>query len=150
MRRQLSVILLLCLFAGAFSFKQTASGPAAPVKRFYLQCADSFRNDCSILLEQIKTGNEKKIRQQFLKARYSYKQIEVFTEYFFPFYAGKINGPPIPFFEESEPDKGEQPPEGMQVIESLIFPRINYREKGKLDTLASELLRYATELPTVN
>jgi cytochrome c peroxidase len=77
-------------------------------------------------------------------------KLKFLSNIFFPFYAGKLNGPPIPFFEESEPDKMEQSPAGMQLIESYIFPRPNKKEKNLLQNEMAELVRYATELPQVN
>src|SRR5678815_3666386 len=112
MLRQLFILFFIVLLIAAFSFKNAKpDSPAEKVKSFYLGKAEGFKNETEILYTLIKKGkNNKQIQQQFLKTRYAYKQIEIFAEYFFPFYAGKLNGPPIPFFEESEPDKMEQSP----------------------------------------
>jgi len=149
--RKLCIPLLLFLVIAAFSLENTTRyPPSQEVKSFYLTNAENFRNECTILYELIKKGNEKEIQQQFLKTRYAYKQIEVFAEYFFPFYTEKLNGPSIPYFEEDDPDKLEELPSGMQLIESYIFPHLDKKEKNQLQIEASELVRYATELPQVN
>src|SRR6266487_394509 len=151
MLRQLFIILLLFLIVAGFSLKNaTRYSPSQEIKTFYLNKAEIFKKKSTILYELIKKANEEKIQQQFLKTRYAYKQIEIFTEYFFPFYAGKLNGPPIPFFEEADPDELEEPPRGMQLIESYIFPHLNKKEKNQLKDQTAELVRYATELPQVN
>ena len=152
MPRQFFILFFIILIIAAFSFRNAkAYSPAEKVKSFYLDKAETFKKETEILYKLIKKRTDKKqIQQQFLKTRDAYKQIEIFVEYFFPFYAGKLNGPPIPFFEESEPDKMEQSPAGMQLIESYIFPRPNKKEKNLLQNEMAELVRYATELPQVN
>src|SRR6187549_1957502 len=114
MLRQFLVAFFFVIFISAFSFKNRKPHlPAEKVKSFYLGKAEDFKKETEILYKLIKKGKNKKgIQEQFLKTRWAYKQIEIFVEYFFPFYAGKLNGPPIPFFEESEPDKMEQSPAG--------------------------------------
>ena len=146
------LLILSCLFL-IFSFSirnSKLADPAQETRRFYKQKVDLFKTETTILYKLTKKNNEKLIQQQFLKTRYAYKQIEIFTEYFFPFYAGKLNGLPIPFYEEAEPDKMEQLPTGMQVIESYIFPGLNKQEKKRLQAESSELVRYANELSGVN
>ena len=152
MLRQFSIVFFLVIIIAALSFKNEKSfSPAEKVKSFYLDKAEDFKKQTEVLYQLIKKGKSKKqIREQFLKTRWAYKQIEIFVEYFFPFYAGKLNGPPIPFFEESEPDKMEQSPAGMQLIESYIFPRLTKKLNAKLQNETAELVRYATELPHVN
>jgi cytochrome c peroxidase len=152
MLRQLIILVFIVLIIAAFSFKnEKLYSTAEKVKSFYLNKAESFKKETEVLYKLIKKGKSKKlIQQQFLKTRHAYKQIEIFAEYFFPFYAGKLNGPPIPFFEEAEPDKMEQLPAGMQLIESYIFPRLNKKQKAQLQNETAELVRYATELPQVN
>jgi len=152
MLRQFSIVFFLVIIIAALSFKNEKSfSPAEKVKSFYLDKADDFKKQTEVLYQLIKKGeNKKQIQVQFLKTRWAYKQIEIFVEYFFPFYAGKLNGLPIPFFEESEPDMMEQSPSGMQLIESYIFPHLNKKQKTQLQNATEELVRYATELPQVN
>jgi len=152
MLRQFSIVFFLVIIIAALSFKNEKSfSPAEKVKSFYLDKADDFKKQTEVLYQLIKKGeNKKQIQAQFLKTRWAYKQIEIFVEYFFPFYAGKLNGLPIPFFEESEPDMMEQSPSGMQLIESYIFPHLNKKQKTQLQNATEELVRYATELPQVN
>ncbi|MEO6406161.1 MAG: cytochrome c peroxidase, partial [Ferruginibacter sp.] len=126
------------------------SSDAERVQADYLQNAREFHRQVSVLKNTLASANKNQIQQQFILTRSAYKKIEIFVEYFFPFYAGKLNGPPIPFFEESEPDMGEQQPMGMQLIESYIFPNILLSKKNDLLFQVKELDRYANELPEVN
>src|SRR5687768_12567384 len=152
MLRQFFILFFIVIIIAAFSFRNAKPElPAEKVKSFYLDKAEIFKRETEVLFKLIKKGkNKKQIQQQFLKTRHAYKQIEIFAEYFFPFYAGKLNGPPIPFFEEADPDKGEQAPAGLQLIESYIFPNLNKKQKASLQNETAELVRYATELPQVN
>ena len=151
MLKQLSILLLLFLAIVSFSSKNTPKDASSKLaKSYYLDKAEIFRQQCDSLNTLIKKGNEKLVQLQFLKTRDAYKQIEIFAEYFFPFYAVKLNGPSIPYFEEADPDVSQQMPSGMQLIESYIFPRLNKKEKDQLYNATKDLVRYATEMPKIN
>ncbi len=151
MRRSSFVLLLFVAFINLFSIaSRPPVTPASQVKSRYLQDCDNFITELKYLIAAIATGDSKKMQQQFLKTRSAYKRMEPIVEYYFPFYAGAINGPPIPYFEEDEADMPLQNPLGMQVIEHLIFPQYTPGNKTKLQTHMDELLRLAIELPTVN
>jgi cytochrome c peroxidase len=141
MLRKIIVIFLFitCIICFSF-FTQKNHAPAKAVKVFYLKQAAQLEKEIIQLQQQINNADEKNIQQQFLKTRAAYKQIETIAEYFFNYYAAKLNGPPIPFFEENEPDKGQQLPTGMQVIEGFIFPNYKTASKKALQKLAAQLL----------
>jgi cytochrome c peroxidase len=147
-------ILILATLVGSitcFSFLYKAPvTPAQEVKQLYLQHTGFFITETKALLASIETGNEKKIQHQFLRTRSAYKRMETIVEYYFHFYAAKLNGPPIPYFEEEEADMPQQNPVGMQVMEELIFSGYAGSDKAKLKSEAEELVRYAIELPTIN
>ncbi|MEO6539189.1 MAG: hypothetical protein ABIT07_01985, partial [Ferruginibacter sp.] len=150
MARSSVVVFTLLLMVMAFSFfASPPNSPAKQVKEFYLHQAFTFIKEVDSLQANIYSGNKKKIPSRFFRARAAYKQIEVFVEYYFTFYAVKLNGPPIPFFEEDEPDVPENKPFGMQVIESLIFPELKKENNIELKFQVDELVRLAKELPTI-
>lgn len=123
MARKISVLGLLFLSVMLFSFfTNRKNDPAASVKGYYLSEATRFRQEVLVFRDMIPAGDSQKLQAQFLKIRSAYKRMEVIVEYYFNYFAAKLNGPPIPFFEEDEPDVGQQEPAGMQVIEGLIFP----------------------------
>ena len=70
------------------------------------------------------------IQKQFLKAHKNYKQIELFTDYYFPEVAKAVNGPAIPEFEENDGLTLE--PQGFQVIEEFLFPKYDEDSKAEL------------------
>lgn len=132
-------IFIFSITAFSFFIKKTPT-PHEAVKLFYLQQAKQFENEIIILQKLVATGNEKQLQQQFLKVRSAYKQMEAIVEYYFNFFAVKLNGPPIPFFEEDESDVGQQQPAGMQVIEGMIFPVFNKASKTALNEAIGILL----------
>lgn len=146
----LTIITLLAIVIGFSFFNKVPVSPAQEVKRLYLQHTSQFITEAKALQAAIESDYEKNIRQQFLKTRSAYKQMETIVEYYFHFYAAKLNGPPIPYFEEEEADMPKQDPVGMQVMEELIFADYKQAEKEKLKFEAAELVRYAIELPTIN
>ena len=151
MRRYSIVAMLLVFMVSSFSLLNISHAPPAlEIKKFYLKQTESFIENAKEFQSLIQTGNNSELHRQFFKLRSAYKQIEVFAEYFYEFYAGKLNGPPIPFFEESEPDVPEFKPYGMQVIEDLIFPGYNPENSRQLKFQTDELLRYAIELPAIH
>lgn len=81
------------------------------------------------------TGNNgKHLQQLFLQARLAYKKFEWAAEYFSPAVAKKLNGQPAA--EIREP----LPPEGLQVIETLLYPAYDTANK-------QQLLRELQQLP---
>jgi cytochrome c peroxidase len=114
--------------------------PSQQVKEFYKKQAAVLEQEIKYFQLLISTDNEKKLQQQFFKMRTGYKKIECIITYYFDFSSIKLNGPALPFFEEEEPDMGEQQPTGMQVIEGLLFPQYSLTSKNRLKELANELL----------
>lgn len=151
MARYFFIILLFAGTSISFSFFSNAPLTAAQqVKQLYLKQAEEFIRQTRSLQKATASGNVKNMQQQFLKTRAAYKQMETIVEYYFDFYAIKLNGPPIPFFEEDEGDMPEQEPFGMQVIEEMIFSDFSKADKKQVAFQADELVRYAIELPTIN
>lgn len=150
MARFTFIAAILIAIVASFGFYSNPSATQAQqVKQLYLQHTTQFTNAAKLLQASIVAGNKKNIRKQFLQTRAAYKQMETMVEYFFHFFASKLNGPPIPYFEEEEGDMPEQLPVGMQVMEEIIFTGEINANKEKLLHEASELVRYAIELPTV-
>lgn len=150
MKRFLTILIIPAAI-GAFSFFITPqkTTPAGEVEKYYLEQCSQFIKEVTKLQQDVLTGDEKKMQQSFFKTRLAYKKTEPIAAYFFGFYAVKLNGPPIPFFEEAEADIPEYIPTGMQVIEGYLFPHFAAKNKKALKEQVDELLRYAVEMPTV-
>ena len=153
MQKRITVVSTLVFLIAAFSFlekKTPTPTPAEAVKTFYLQQAKRFENEVVQLQKLAPAGNEKELQKQFLKVRLAYKQIEVIAEYYFPFFAARLNGPAIPFFEEDEPDVGQQDPAGMQLIEGMIFPHYDKAKSEGLKTVLENLLTDTQTMQATN
>jgi len=141
--------VLFCVTVFSF-FTEKKTTHSEAVKQFYLQQSRQFENEIVQLQNLVNTGSEKQLQQQFLKVKLAYKEVETIVEYYFNFFAVKLNGPPIPFFEEDEPDIGEQEPFGLQVIEGMIFPHYRPAGKKELSDLVGRLLLDAQTLQATN
>ncbi|MEP7237117.1 MAG: cytochrome c peroxidase [Ferruginibacter sp.] len=141
LRKILVTGLLFFVVASLSFFTRQPAEPAGEVKQFYKKQALFLEQQIKTFKLLIATGNEKKLQQQFLKIRTAYKKIECIVTYYFDFSSIKLNGPPIPFFEEEESDLGVQQPAGMQVIEGFIFPTYLSSSKKNLTESTEELLR---------
>ncbi len=151
MRRYLIIFISFLAILSAYSFfVKPKLSPAAEVKAYYLNRADNFILEVRNLKGAIEAGNLKNSQLQFYKTRDAYKQIELMVEYYFSFYATKINGAPIVFYEENEPDIAQQEPYGLQVIEEILFTKDPAENKKELTEQIDELLRTSIELPQVN
>ena len=151
--KKITIISLFLFSISVFAFvnrAQTDPGKAGLVKQHYLQQSASFQLQTEKLLAAVKSGDEKRIRREFINTRNAYKKIELYAEYWFSFYATRFNGPPIDYFEESESDMPVQHPSGLQLVESYLYPQFDKKKKAALLFQASELKRYAAELPKVN
>ena len=144
----LSAMFIVVLFF-SFGIKPHIT-PAQKVKNGYLAGLHTFINELKALQVVVDSGNKTQIQTQFLLCRDSYKKIESVIEYYFDSYAINLNGPPIPFFEENEPTKSQTEPLGMQVIEGIIFPEYDLKNKPVMQYQLDEMLRHAIELSAVN
>ena len=83
-----------------------------------------------------RNGSELQLKQLFLDTRLAYKKLEWAAEYFNPTTARLINGAPVPEAEPvSEGGPGKflvLPPQGLQLIEGLLYPRYDTSRKEEL------------------
>ena len=93
--------------------------------------ADSAINHLKILVQ--KNAPQSALQQAFRDARLAYKRTEFLTEYYTPLTAKGINGPPIPVMDDNDQHRVDQP-EGLQVIEPLLFPVYDKVNKQELLT----------------
>ncbi len=151
MVRFVFIISVLISVIACFSFLNNKPIPAAQqVKKIYLQHTSSFIAESKKLQTAVKSGNQKKMQQQFFKTRAAYKQMETIFAYYFQSYVNNVNSPPKPYFEEEELDIPQQKPAGMQLIEEMIFADYSKADKAKMKSEAAELVRMAVLLPTIN
>ncbi len=86
------------------------------------------------------------LRAAFGRSRLAYKRIEWLLDYYQPFMAGHVNGPPVPEVEEDEPGQYLTLPTGLQVIEPYLFPHYDPAKKVALSRELTVLLSYSVRL----
>jgi cytochrome c peroxidase len=102
-------------------------------KAEYRQGMDSLvraLEQCRIALEH--PGDSASARSRFLDARQAFKRQEFLIEYYNKGSIAKLNGAPIPEWDEANPAEPPEPPEGFQVAEALLFPRFRSESLAEL------------------
>ncbi|WP_165864822.1 cytochrome-c peroxidase [Rufibacter latericius] len=82
------------------------------------------------LLRTAQNGSSEEVMQAFLQTRMAYKKIEWFTEYYAPTASKEMNGAPLPEIEIEE--TRVFPPSGLQVMEEMVFPALQDKERPEL------------------
>jgi cytochrome c peroxidase len=151
MARYLLIVSALSLVIFSLSFSNVPDLTAAQrVKKNYLEKLDTLIVEIKELGVAAGAEDNRKLQTQFLSVRASYKKLESLIGYYFESYVARLNGPPIPYFEESEAYIMENEALGMQVIEGFIFQKQNSRNDSAMKYQLDELVRYAIELSTVH
>lgn len=116
-----------------FAFKHVTETPEKIIANRLILQSDSFVLSVKALRTAALNGkaNRQKLQSLFLQSRQAYKKMEWATEYFTPTLAREINGPPV---QEVELGPRIIDPQGLQVIEGLLFP--TYRLSNKKELLA--------------
>ncbi len=139
----LSGLFVAVVLVSLFSFKKPAVAPEKVINERLVLQSDSFLSVVNKLKAiPADAANSKLLQQNFLEARLAYKKIEWATEYFDPLTGKQVNGPPVP---ETELSGITIQPEGLQVIEDLLYPRYNPSSKKQLAVLLGKLQAAALE-----
>ncbi len=146
-------IALYCL--SSFTEPEVESPPAKLVKlQFKSQC-DSFAKDLTVLNRLItlyKTDSLQltALQESYKASRIHYKRAEALLEYYFPATAKMLNGALV---NESDEEEGTQliiEPEGLQVVEEILFSDRPYGQVSLLETHGKRLLAVSTRLSTLS
>jgi cytochrome c peroxidase len=93
--------------------------------------ADAYRNE-SITLDSL--------QQVFLNTREQYKKVEFFLAFYHPEYVNStINGAPLLHIEKENTNPFVVNPEGLQVLDELIFSDEAWQEKHEIAAFAKKL-----------
>ena len=129
-----SVLLILCFQLAGFHWRdQVQAGQVV---------SDQFQSDLTTFtttLKKLHTAIEKaapseadlhKVQELFLECRKQFKKTEYLLEYFHPeAVKDYINGAPLPHLERKAPELVVLEPEGMQVIDEMLFADAALQEK---------------------
>jgi cytochrome c peroxidase len=118
------------------------AAPEAVREKLVLQADSFFKAVQGLQQAAARTGNKQILQQRFRAARMAYKRLEWATEYFDPLTSRLVNGPPVP---ETELNGQVIQPEGLQVIEELLFPAVTASSRKQLGTSLSKLIVNAKE-----
>ncbi|GAB3540495.1 cytochrome c peroxidase [Pontibacter brevis] len=152
-RNLMSALLLICmgLFVSVVltSFKAETVIPnqvASTVRQSLIQDMADFQQLTQLLKEALEVADKKQVSVKqlqgaFYEVKQGYKKVEYLVEYLDPTLAKKVNGAPLPkvLIEEAnyqtlhfqKPSVRTFPPEGLQVLEELLFAEELDREKMK-------------------
>ncbi|MBO9693073.1 cytochrome c peroxidase [Chryseobacterium sp.] len=92
-----------------------------------------------------KDSGEKLLQQKFQGIRKTYKKMEWAVEYFLPHSARFINGPALPEIEMDEHTEIE--PEGLQVLEELLYP-YNKSNQEEVIRMLNKLINKSNTIDT--
>lgn len=118
---------------------------AEQVRKEYAKNVSAFENSLRTLHGSVVTlGNTpvhlEQTRKDFANARRAYKRIEMFTEHYSPATAKAINGAARDEVEEYDPNQTVIRAEGLQVIESMLYPSYDLSDSGLLRFQAKDLI----------
>jgi cytochrome c peroxidase len=142
MKKPILIGVLLAIVAGS-AMNMHAPLPQAPERAItdtIVAQIDSFSaqmaNQLLPAAKNAKTDPEK-LRQLFFNSRLAYKKFEWAAEYFTPTITISVNGPPAP---ETQLSGFVLQPTGLQVIESLLYPRYDPANRGAIVFQLRELI----------
>lgn len=142
MRLTFKVTLVgLLAVTGCFflAFRQEKTTTAEAIRQELVVQSGSFVT----AIHRLQTAPVKDLQRRFREVRLAYKRLEWAAEYFDPLTTRQVNGPPVP---EAEITGVVVEPDGLQVIESLLFPKFNSSSKkqfaARLNSLAANAQQY--------
>lgn len=138
--KRLGVALILCSAVLMLQFYKPSTDER--IKTLNLSLSQSFKGE----IENLKVVSEKtragevsveQLKIQLVKTRLSYKKLEFLLEYFYPEYVEEhINGAPLLHIETFDTNPMVIPPEGLQVLDEMIFAD-DFNENAKEIALLS-------------
>ncbi|MDQ3395400.1 MAG: cytochrome-c peroxidase, partial [Bacteroidota bacterium] len=134
-----SLLFLAFIFNVAFTPKdaELTSSIDHQIKEDYKKGLSDFEGVLIEFISKINNYEDESatpsVKDEFLKLRLSYKKIEFLCSYLDPeFVDDYINGPPLPGLERNAPSLNILDPEGLQVLEELVFSENPLEEKENI------------------
>jgi cytochrome c peroxidase len=110
-------------------------------------------NDAILALDETATSyaaaktDLESVQQAVTQARLSYKKMEFYLAYHYPeFVKEHINGAPLLHIERKDSRAKVLPPEGLQVLDELVFSDEATEQKNQIAFLAKQLRNYYNQL----
>lgn len=146
-----TMAIIYSQFAGCAGEAQNGVDKAKALTALHFTQFGNYLKDTLLPLVQRKSSTDS-LQKSFLQTRLLYKRTEWATEYFMAHTTRLVNGPPVPEIETEENKITE--PEGLQVVEALLFSKvdtINYSELQRQTRLlvahSNHYQKYWNDLP---
>lgn len=145
MKKSRQAILLTALVM-LFFIRSATNTPLVDITYQIKQDAQNFSSSLETLVKaadefQLDASNAKALRQSLSEARLAYKKIEFLLEYYYPEYVEEhINGAPLLHIKRAGTRPNVLPPEGLQILDELIFAENPSEEKTEIAILARKLI----------
>ncbi|ADB37045.1 cytochrome-c peroxidase [Spirosoma linguale] len=141
-------LFIVAVILVAFLPKQSAlNNDGAAVYHQFLADNTQFHQQVEQLTAYVATNApDDSLKAAFRRSRLAYKRMEWLLEYYQPFLASHINGPPVVEVEGNEPGQTPILPSGLQVVETYLFPDYSPTRKAELSRELTVLLTYSTRL----
>ncbi|WP_460941040.1 cytochrome-c peroxidase [Spirosoma humi] len=142
------ILRLFLLVAGSLAFLPTDEKSVGPVVYGqFLADKEAFQQSLQQLTGYVTTDvPADSLQAAFKRSRLAYKRLEWLLDYYQPFLASHVNGPPVVDVEGTEPGQTPILPTGLQVIEPFLFPAYEPSRKADLTRELTVLLAYASRL----
>jgi cytochrome c peroxidase len=125
------------------SFRHENVKPVEAIRKQLVLQADSLSMAVHLLqTTPADVAHNQVLKQRFKQVRLAYKRLEWAAEYFDPITTRQFNGPPVP---ETELSGQVIQPDGLQVIEQLIYPGFKLSSKQQLQALLKSLIVNSAE-----
>lgn len=140
MKLSFRIIMLIAVFVAVaitnFSFVPRTSNAAKRVQAVFMQQIDSLDKrmqglEAFAMRLKDKSGIQE-CQRAHLSARKAYKQIEFLVEYYNPLSAKQLNGGMVDEVEDDDPNQRMVKPQGLQVVEDLLWADSAWRNKQDL------------------
>lgn len=119
------------LFGGAAATLARPERPALDVvEGRYLDGIEHARSLVALARDAAGTAAPDSLRSLFRGARGAWKRVEYLAEFYNPGTSKAINGAPLPWVAEDDPNRFVIPPEGFQRVEELLFADVVAREEA--------------------
>lgn len=139
--------LLIPVMVTAAFLPDRAGSAGKPVYEQFLVDKIMFQRQVEQLTAHVAADMpEDSLKAAFIRSRLAYKHIEWLLEYYQPFLASHVNGPPVVEVEGTEPGQTPILPTGLQVVETFIFPVYNPARKADLIAELTTLSTYIARL----
>lgn len=110
------LILVMLIWAGLSAFRMEPG-----LHQDFIHKTKTFFDAINAFTNEAKTGNASHLQEKYRELREQYKQMELYIIYFTDVSEKAINGALIPEVEFDDPLQQVVPPQGLQVLEELLW-----------------------------